>query len=854
MTHLPFHSSSAAERASLPVFPASRSLRPWRAPRTFRTSRSPALPALPAIGALGLLLALLATAATAQPQPAGPQGPQEPAYGYDTPEPQAPDQYGSDGYDPASAQPPAAAEEASQPVAGSYGYLRLVEGSATVTQASSGSTVAAGVNQPIMVGDRIMVPPRGRVEVVLADRNIVRIDGDTRLQFTRLANSADRQDPSTELRLDEGNLQLIVAQDSVGQQLPTVLTPNASTYIQAYGSYRITADRGDFTQVVVRRGTAELVADAGDSAVHAGEEATIDSQRQAGIDVRQAGGFDALERWARQLDDETRVAQSSYVDPSLGYDAAPLDRYGHWINSDGRDYWQPNNVDSGWSPYWDGYWDSTPSGQFWVSSEPWGWVPYHYGTWDYLPAYGWAWQPGYAFAPAWVYWYWGPSYVGWCPIGFYTGFYGNFFAGFRFGLYGWAGGGWGAFRHWNFCGINHFFGHDWHRWGFGGGRGFFPHDRLARGVITTDTRGITPALLRRDPGRAMNGLIQRQSVNGRVRGNLPDVTPFVQRQTHLPGTVAHAVSTNGTNGRLAGTPLQPRTLGAHQTAGVQGNLQGGRGGAGAGSFNGSLNGARGFRNGPAPAMPPGRAGSNGMAQGFSRGNQGGFTPGAQSGRARQPATSERGSNPSVQQHMGTFGTGRTYQGGTTQSYPSHPAPARPQDRVQRYQGGQGGGSNGGSTPSSPTGRYQVTPRYQTQTPRYNSAPQSPRYQNAPPRYQGSPGYQSPRSYQSAPRYQQGPSYQSAPRYQSPQRYQSTPQYRSAPQSTPQYRSSPQYQSAPRYQSPPRYQSAPRSQSAPHYSSPPRSSAPRSSAPSRPSGGGSRGNSGSRGGSDRRHTG
>ncbi|MBV8200507.1 MAG: FecR domain-containing protein, partial [Acidobacteria bacterium] len=152
--------------------------------------------------ALGLLLA---TSAVAQPQ-------------YDTAEPQAP--------------PAATADEAQQPqpIAGSYGYLRLVEGSATVAQASSGTTSAAEVNQPVMTGDRISVPPRGRVELVLADHNIVRLDGDTQVELTRLANSADRQDPSTELRLDTGNLQLIVTQDSVGQELPTVLTPNASIY------------------------------------------------------------------------------------------------------------------------------------------------------------------------------------------------------------------------------------------------------------------------------------------------------------------------------------------------------------------------------------------------------------------------------------------------------------------------------------------------------------------------------------------------------------------------------------------------------------------------------------------------
>ncbi len=433
--------------------------------------------AAPAALAFGLLLSAAMTAAAQPPYSTeppsseddatagAPSGEAPPALSPSNPSNPSPSETA-----PGEAQPP-------QPIAGAYGYLRLVEGSATVTQARTGVAAPAEVNQPIMVGDRISVPSRGHVEVVLADHNVVRLDGDTRLEFTRLANSADRQDPATELRLDEGNLQLNVAEDSIGQELPTVLTPNASIYIQAFGSYRITTDRGDFSSAVVRRGTAEVVAEGGDQTVHAGEEAMVDNQHRAGIDLRQAGDFDALESWGRQLDAETRVAQSSYVDPSLRDEAAPLDRYGHWLNVDDQQYWQPNDVDSGWSPYWQGHWDETPSGQFWVSSEPWGWVPYHYGTWDYLPSYGWAWQPGYAFSPAWVYWYWGPSYAGWCPIGFYTGFYGSRFASFRFGLLGWAGGEFLGFRHWNFVGIGHFYGRDWQRFGFGGGRGFFPHER-----------------------------------------------------------------------------------------------------------------------------------------------------------------------------------------------------------------------------------------------------------------------------------------------------------------------------------------------------------------------------------------
>jgi hypothetical protein len=46
-------------------------------------------------------------------------------------------------------------------------------------------------------------------------------------------------------------------------------------------------------------------------------------------------------------------------------------------------------------------------------------VPYHYGRWAYDPVAGWIWFPGYTYAPAWVYWAYGPSYIGWAPSGWY---------------------------------------------------------------------------------------------------------------------------------------------------------------------------------------------------------------------------------------------------------------------------------------------------------------------------------------------------------------------------------------------------------------------------------------------------
>jgi hypothetical protein len=442
----------------------------------------------------------------------------------------------------------------------SYGYFRVIEGSATLMQAGSGNRTPAEVNQPVLAGDRVWVSNSSRVEIVLADRNILRLDGGSELTLEQLAASPDRDDPATVLRLHDGNVLLNVVSESLGDQLPRVDTPNASVYPQAYGTYRITASQGSLTEVTVRRGKAEVVTDRGSEVVRADESAFVEGDRYASVEVESASSYDALERWADRLNDEARYASNDYLDESLRYQAAPLARYGNWVYVEGRRYWSPR-VDAGWRPYWHGRWAYTPAGLNWISYEPWGWVPYHYGSWDYVSGHGWLWQPGYTWAPAWVYWYWGPSYVGWCPTGYYTSYYRHSYPYFRSGVYGWAGGGWGGFSHWTFVGSDYFRGYrNGYRNGYWDGRRddwdvrrhAVPVDELSRrgrpldnGIVTTDTRPLKPETWD-DPRHAIRVLTdqpgaRRARGDGGAPGELPDVTPFIERRRDLPAGVVRTV-------------------------------------------------------------------------------------------------------------------------------------------------------------------------------------------------------------------------------------------------------------------------------------------------------------------------
>lgn len=446
---------------------------------------------------------------------------------------------------------------------GSYSYLRVVEGSATLTQGDTGDREEARLHQPVLAGDRLWVSPDARLELVLSDYNRLRLDHGTEVVFDRLAASPDSRDAETSIRLLRGNLQLVVDDGYLGSDPPRLELPFATVFTRGPGSYRAECDAYGVCWVVVRNGSAEVLTDRGSLLVRPGEAAFLEQHGDLPqVSIETAKSWDDLERWGERLEIEARRADVRGVDESLRYAAAPLDDYGDWVDVDEGWAWRPR-ASADWRPYWRGSWRYTPSGLFWISDEPWGWVTHHYGTWDFHPYHGWVWYPSNVFAPARVYWYWGPQHVAWIPAGYYTRHYGPRYSGFsfHFGIHGYAGGSFHHFRDWTFCDLGFFRSHhrrrDFHRHLHRGHRLERAHrgDVVPRGIITTDTRGLSPDRWD-DPQRTLRELADRRGTRrGTVprlgdRGDLlPDVTPFVARQPDLPEPVRRRVVTSGSPDR-----------------------------------------------------------------------------------------------------------------------------------------------------------------------------------------------------------------------------------------------------------------------------------------------------------------
>ena len=143
-------------------------------------------------------------------------------------------------------------------------------------------------------------------------------------------------------------------------------------------------------------------------------------------EARPVGAIVAVQPERISPSQTSRGTRTSYVetDEDIGvssdvfYNARSLRDHGRWVTvgTYGR-CWQPTDVDAEWQPYTRGRWvHSADDGWVWDSDEDFGWATYHYGRWFREEDSGWCWVPGKVWAPAWVSWRHGHSYVGWAPL------------------------------------------------------------------------------------------------------------------------------------------------------------------------------------------------------------------------------------------------------------------------------------------------------------------------------------------------------------------------------------------------------------------------------------------------------
>jgi uncharacterized protein DUF6600/FecR-like protein len=294
--------------------------------------------------------------------------------------------------------------------------ISLVEGDVSTQHGNNGDWVAVTVNTPISEDDRVSVGEKSRAELELDFADILRMSDRATARVLSLSRS------QIQIQVGQGLVTYSVARGSEARS--EIDTPNASIRpLDGEGEYRILVNSDDETQVIVRRGSAEISTSQGTTRVERGQLITISGSDSPQYRVDRAPGRDGWDDWNNSRNRTIRSADSWHKTNPYYTGTEDLDGHGVWTEvPDYGQVWTPRQ-DPGWAPYRTGRWVYQPYyGWTWVSYEPWGWAPYHYGRW-FVYGGNWVWWPGpLAVYPA-YYPVWAPAYVS---------------------FFGWGGGGWGV--------------------------------------------------------------------------------------------------------------------------------------------------------------------------------------------------------------------------------------------------------------------------------------------------------------------------------------------------------------------------------------------------------------------------
>ena len=332
------------------------------------------------------------------------------------------------------AAPPARAEE--EPTPG-VARVSLIHGDVSTMRGDSGDWVATSINAPLVRGDKITTGEKSRTEIQLDHSNILRLASHTEVRIADLTRT------EIQLEVAQGLVNYTVFKTNEAEI--EIDTPNMAVRPVKEGSYRIEVKSPTETELIVRKGDADVSTPKGTVRVEEGRVIMVRGSEDPVYQIAMAPHRDEWDKWNKERDADIREAKSYRYANRYYTGAHDLDRHGRWIYVPDYDDWcWIPYVGVGWAPYRYGYWGWAPYwGWTWISYEPWGWAPYHYGRWFWWNN-SWCWWPGYRYygyyptwGPAWVSflgfgfggrnWHFGFGFgfnsIGWCPLGPYDPFY-----------------------------------------------------------------------------------------------------------------------------------------------------------------------------------------------------------------------------------------------------------------------------------------------------------------------------------------------------------------------------------------------------------------------------------------------
>lgn len=299
--------------------------------------------------------------------------------------------------------------------------VSIASGEVSVRRGDSGDWVAAVINAPLMVEDRVSTGTGSRAEVQFDSANLIRIGAHAEIRLAQLDNGRYN------LQIAHGTVTFRMLRESQAQV--ELDTPTVSVRPSQLGTYRIYVQEDGQTEITVRLGSAEIFTPRGTEQLQAGQTMLVrGNAADPEFRIVPAIAYDEWDSWNDQRDHELESSTSYGNVPPDVYGAEDLDNHGQWVNNPSYgEVWAPT-VGPDWAPYQNGRWVwEDYYGWTWLSYDPWGWAPFHYGRWFYSPPIGWCWYPG-----GFGHHYWSPGLVAFFGFGPGVG------VGFGFGNVGWV--------------------------------------------------------------------------------------------------------------------------------------------------------------------------------------------------------------------------------------------------------------------------------------------------------------------------------------------------------------------------------------------------------------------------------
>jgi len=287
------------------------------------------------------------------PPPPGPRYPYPPP-GYPQQRPQSPPQPNG--------------QQSSEPGAA---RISLIRGEVSTQRGDSGDWSAAALNAPMMAGDKISTGDGASAEVQLDFADVLRLGGHAQAQIATLTQTG------IQVQIAQGLASYTAFKE--GEAQVEIDTPNLAIHtIGKEGIYRILVSSPEESEVIVRKGEAEISTPSGSVRVQKGQLITVrGTGNDAQYKVAEAPAKDDWDQWNNDRDHIIRDAAAWRHTDRYYTGSEDLDAYGNWTTvPDYGPVWIPT-VGPGWVPYragnwvWEPYWGWT-----WVSYEPWGWAPF----------------------------------------------------------------------------------------------------------------------------------------------------------------------------------------------------------------------------------------------------------------------------------------------------------------------------------------------------------------------------------------------------------------------------------------------------------------------------------------------